>query len=71
LDTELAIVRSCYLTEMSKIPVITGTIKPPKKRSDQIRILKRVKLSTKGIGIADATAKSETRQQIYSAFGEL
>jgi hypothetical protein len=56
---------------MSKIPVITGTIKPPKKRSDQIRILKRVKLSTKGIGIADATAKSETRQQIYSAFGEL
>jgi hypothetical protein len=56
---------------MSKIPVITGTIKPPRKRSDHIRILKRVKLSTKGIGIADATANKETMQQIYSAFGEL
>lgn len=64
-------VRSCYLTEVSRIPVITGTMKPPKKRRDQIRILKIVKLSTKGMGRAEATAKSETRQQICSALGEL
>ncbi len=67
----MPIVRSCYLTEISKIPVITGTIKPPRKRSDQIRILNRVKLSTKGIGIADNTARRETIQQICSALGEL
>ncbi len=70
-ETELAIVRSCYFTEISKMPVITGTIKPPRKRSDQIRILNRVKLSTNGIGMADKTASRETKQHIYSAFGEL
>jgi hypothetical protein len=49
---------------MSKMPVITGTIKPPRKRRDQIRILKRVKLSTKGIGMAETTANSEIKQHI-------
>ena len=53
------------------MPVITGTIKPPRKRSDQIKILNTVKLSTNGIGMADKTAKRETKQHIYSAFGEL
>jgi len=46
------------------MPVITGTIKPPKNKSDHIRILKSVKLSVKGIGRAEVTAKIETRQHI-------
>jgi hypothetical protein len=68
---ELAIVRSCSLTEINRMPVITGTMKPPRKRRDHIRNLKSIKLSTKGIGSAEATAKIEIIQHICRAFGEL
>ncbi len=53
------------------MPVMTGTINPPKNRSNQIRILKIVKLSTNGMGRAEPTAKSEITQHVCSALGEL
>jgi hypothetical protein len=52
------------------MPVNTGTIKPPKNRSNHIKKEKIRKLLMKGTGSADAIANAETNPVIFSAMGD-
>jgi hypothetical protein len=68
LARELAEVLWYSLTELSMIPVMGGRIKPPKKRSSQMKMAKTWKFETQGMGIAERTAQIPQQQHMYWAF---
>lgn len=67
MATEFAIALSLSGTELSKIPVKFGIMKPPKNRTSHKKIMVSTKLFTKGTGKVAKQAKQATKKHTVKA----